>query len=61
MGNNLHPLFANHPAAAIGSLLAGAPIGVVAKQDAEPLPDRSPHPVRERLAALLRRQRPATA
>jgi hypothetical protein len=61
MGNTLHPLVSLHPGAVIGSLVAGAPNGGVGKRDAEPLPEREKHPVHERIAALLRRPRPAPA
>jgi hypothetical protein len=65
MGNSIHPLFAYHPASALGSLLGG-PVGGVAKQDAEPLPEQPGRvawiaAVAERLAALFRRPRAVSA
>jgi hypothetical protein len=59
MGDTLHPLFGFHPAAAVGSLVAGGPVGGVAKKDAEPLPEPESLSVRERLVGLLRRPSPA--
>jgi hypothetical protein len=60
MENTLHPLIAYHPVAVAASLM-GRPIGGVAEQDAEPLPEPAPRPVRPRLLSLLQRPRPATA
>lgn len=65
MGNTLHPLFAYHPGAVVGSLMAGGPIGGVAKHDAEPLPDEPERVHRlavlaRGLAAALQRPRPAS-
>jgi hypothetical protein len=65
MGNSIHPLFAYHPASALGSLLSG-PVGGVAKQDAEPLPEQPDRVARiaavaERVAVLFRRPRAASA
>lgn len=61
MKDTLHPLLAYHPVGVMGSLVAGGPIGGVAKFDAEPLPERTVRPLRWRLVATLRRPRPATA
>jgi hypothetical protein len=65
MGNTLHPLIAYHPAAVVGSLMAGGPIGGAAKHDAEPLPEQPERLQRiavlaRGLAAALRRPHPAS-
>jgi hypothetical protein len=61
MEKSLHPLIAYHPVAVAGSLMAGGPIGGVAKHDAEPLPEEPERrPRLEFLRVLLRHPRPAS-
>lgn len=60
MGNALPPLFSYHPASVVGSLVAGSPLGGVAREDAVPEPEQEKVSWSARVAALLGR-RPAEA